>query len=141
MKRLSVCRAGLLLGLVGISASAEAGVPGPTSRGTVSISVTIAPHVVMSEASGSMRDGVGDTATALCIGSRGLTPYSATLIARVNGRSEAIDLPLVRSAQLPADSPGCAQGTGADATIYLDRGVMRAIERSTGPATLLIVPD
>lgn len=141
MKRLNVCRVLLLLGLAGISTSAEAGILGPTSRNTVSISVTVAPHVVVSEVSRPTRLAAGDTATALCIGSRGLTAYRATLLARIDGRSEAIDLPLVRKGQLSADRQSCGQDVGAGATVHLDSRLAQAIRGSTEPATLLIIPD
>jgi len=139
MKRLSVCRAGLLLGLACIPMSAEAGALGPTSRGTVSISITIAPHVVVSEASRPAQVAPGDTAEALCIGSSGLTAYSATLLALIDGRSEAIDLPLVR--KLPSDQHICGQEAGEGAAVHLDGRMVQAIRGSAEPATLLIIPD
>lgn len=140
MKRLSVCHAGLLLGLACIPMSAEAGALGLTSRGTVSISITIAPHVVVRQASRPAQVALGDAADALCIGSSGLTAYSATLLTRTDGRSEAIDLPLMRKGQLPGDLE-CGQQVGASATLHLGARLLRAIRGSTGPATLLIIPD
>jgi hypothetical protein len=139
MKRLSVYRIGLLLGLTGTSMSAEAGVLGPTSAGSVSISVTIAPHVVVSEASRPAQVMVGDPAEAFCIGSRGLTAYRATLLASIGGRSEAIDLPLVR--KLPSDQHICGQEAGEGAAVHLDGRMVQAIRGSAEPATLLIIPD
>ena len=139
MKRLSVYRIGLLLGLACIPMSAEAGVLGPTSRGTVSISITIAPHVVVSEASRPTQIALGDTAEALCIGSGGLTAYRATLLASIGGRSEAIDLPPVR--KLPSDQYICRQEAGAGAAVHLDGRMVQAIRGSAEPATLLIIPD
>jgi len=139
MKRLSVCRAGLLLGLACIPMSAEAGALGPTSRGTVSISITIAPHVVVSEASRPTQIARGGTAEALCIGSSGLTAYSAILLARVDGHSEAIDLPLVH--KLPSDQHICGQEAGEGGAVHLDGRMVQAIRGSAEPATLLIIPD
>jgi hypothetical protein len=141
MKRLGVCCAGLLVGLTGISMRAEAGVLGQTSRDAISISVTIAPHVVVNREPRQALVGVGDTATAMCIGSRGFSGYSATLLARINGRSEAIDLPLLHRSQLPAAQQICGREVGAGAAVLFDNRVLQAIRDSTEPATLLIIPD
>jgi hypothetical protein len=141
MKQLSIRRAGLLLVLTCMSMSAEAGVHGQTSHGTVSISVTIAPHVVVNREPRQALVGVGDTATAMCIGSRGFSGYSATLLARINGRSEAIDLPLLHGSQLPAAQQICGREVGAGAAVLFDNRVLQAIRDSTEPATLLIIPD
>jgi hypothetical protein len=141
MKQLSIRRAGLLLGLTCMPMSAEAGILGQTSRGTVSISVTIAPHVVVTEPSRPLRAQVGDGSGALCIASSGLISYRATLLARIDGRSEAIDLPLTRRDRLSADPRSCGQLAGAAATVRLDNRLVQAIRGSGVPATLLIIPD
>jgi hypothetical protein len=141
MKRLGIYRAGLLLGLFNLSMSAEAGTLAPKSRGVVAISITIAPHFVMSEAPRSTRMAVGNPAEPLCIASASSAPYSAILVGQVNGRSEAFDLPLLRNSQLPADQQNCPQELGTGTAVYVDSRVLRAFRESNEPVTLLIVPD
>jgi hypothetical protein len=124
-----------------MSMSAEAGVFGPTSRDTISISVTIAPHVVVTEVFRPLRAQVGDGSGSLCIASSGLIAYRATLLARIDGRPETIDLPLTRKDTPSTDRQSCAQRAGTTATVNLDNQLVRGIRRSGEPATLLIVPD
>jgi hypothetical protein len=141
MKRLGVYGAGILLGLIGAPASAEAGVLGTTSRGTVSISLTIGPHVVVSEAPRPTGIAVNEEPEALCIATSGLPTYRATLLAGVNGHSEAIDLPLLRKSEVAADQQSCWQEVGAGTTVHVNGRALQTIRGSAEPATLLIVPD
>jgi hypothetical protein len=139
MKRLCIYRAALLLALVNSPMNAEAGTLGPSSRGAVGISVTIAPHFVMSQSAQVNRTAVGNPAEPLCIASTGSTPYSATLLAQINGRYEALDLPLLRNDQLTADQQNCRQELGT--AVYVDRQILRVIRESSEPVMLLIVPN
>jgi hypothetical protein len=139
MKRLCIYRAGFLLALVNFPMKAEAGTLGPSSRGAVAISVTIAPHFVMSQSARANRTAVGDPAEPLCMVSTGSAPYGATLLTEINGRSEELDLPLLRNDQLTADQQNCRQELGT--AVYVDRQFLRVIRESSEPVMLLIVPN
>jgi hypothetical protein len=102
-------------------ASASAGELGPISRASVSLSITVPPHVSIRPSS----ERQGKESMQLCIGATGLRYY----------RVAALDLESVRSTEVrPSSSASCvpaaitAPADGPDSA----RG---------GPVTLLIVPD
>ena len=104
-------------------APAAAGELGPVSRGTVSISITIPPHVRVSRPAGAtLSDSHG-----LCLGGTGLGDYRVRVLDSAGSQ--------LGQDALPGRSGGCA-GPGATAIVNA-----AASPAEAGPVTLLIVPD
>jgi hypothetical protein len=101
---------------------AAAGELGPTSRGTVSISITIPPHLSVLPSGRSDRD----RPPGLCMAANGTREYRVAIV----GPSEFPG----REDILPARSGECAAATAAALA-----GTARTA--AAGPVTLLIVPD
>jgi hypothetical protein len=104
-------------------APAAAGDLGPVSRGTVSISVTIPPHVRVSGSVGAVPSDLH----ALCLGGTGLGDYRVRVLDSAGSQ--------LGQDMLPGLSGGCA-GPGATAIANAAAGPPQS-----GPVTLLIVPD
>jgi hypothetical protein len=109
--------------LLAPSAPAAAGDLGPTSRGTVSISITIPPHVRVSRPAGSAPSDL----RGLCVDGIGLGEYRVRIL-NAAGSQLGQDM-------LPGRLGGCAS---LGATAIANAAVGPA---ESGPMTLLIVPD
>lgn len=124
------CRA-ILLGLivgVGTPGAASAGALGPTSRGAVSISVTIMPRVRIAAPAASLPRSLGE-ASPLCVTGTGLGAYRVRFLDETAQRSQAeppSDLAAACAKPAPANEPFAPSD--------------RPRERSA-PLTLLVVPD
>jgi hypothetical protein len=79
------CLAVALLG--GLGASATAGELGATSRGTVSISITVPPHVTIEAA--SLRNEERSAPDAFCIASNGVTRFHVEVARPAGAKGDA----------------------------------------------------
>lgn len=124
--------------LAALAGSARAGELGPTSRATVAISITIAPHVAVKPASVSDPSA---TATGLCIATNGLKSF------RVEVASSSSN-----DAVVPAPAPLLLNGAeldgGCGATEFYSRFPQVSMAQlglgaanPNSPVTLLVAPD
>ena len=130
----------LILGIfAAASGAASAGELGATSRGTVSISITVPPHLVL--AVSSDREA---SSNALCVSSNAPDHYH---IARLSADGTALQS-LVLGARSPTRQSGAKEACGPieeELTRASDSFKGDAADRQPGansrPVTLLIVPD
>lgn len=125
--------------LVAAATAANAGTLGPTSRGSVSISITIPPHVrIASAAPGAATAG---PAGALCLETNGIHDYH---VAVLGSEGPALERPAVSPAPLFAAAPGgraiCGEGARM-AVIDAAGGLSGSARSPQAPVTLLIIPD
>jgi hypothetical protein len=117
------------------SAGAGAADIGPTARGTVSISVTIAPHVAIAPA--AARVGAAAAGGALCVESNGFTHFHVALV-RQSGAG-----PQFHEVLHPAPDRAKASDCSSGSALLPPLGAATAGDQvSSGqPLRLLIVPD
>ncbi|HET8720776.1 MAG TPA: hypothetical protein VFM24_02030 [Nitrospira sp.] len=110
----------ILIGCANIGASAYAGELGPRSRDTISISVTIPPHVTVAPAAEVSAEG-STAPNALCIGAAGLRDYRLAIV----------------------DPAGFAEDGGVQfhPASCSDLGKQAAGLSGSGPITVLVIPD
>lgn len=139
MKQLARALQTMLVLVLGMNPiRAEAGTPGSTSRGTVSISVTIPPHVAVRGP--STERGAGPRGGNICVAATGLSSYHVALMPAARG-SPANDFRPTLPGGLPDEQQSCGRDLGPGVAVHFDKQKMQAIVGSAGPATLLIVPD
>lgn len=121
-----------LSALGALPAAACAGELGPTSRGSVAISITIPPHVVVTPA--ARTDPTGAEAP-LCISGAGLARYR---VERVQSDPSANPGP---PQMLPVGAEAFPSACGANAHALAGLAPAIGESGSATPLTLLIVPD
>jgi hypothetical protein len=126
-----------LLACLGTSSVAIAGELGSTSRGTVSISITIPPHVTATAASADGGEGKG----GLCLRSNGFKSYHVALLDGAEPLRSSIsfsdDPTAPGSKQLPCAASGVAR-EASRLIVGRESAARTSVDR---PLTLLIVPD
>jgi hypothetical protein len=128
-----------LFALAGTSVRATASALGPTSRGTVSISITIPPHVRVIPA----QAGKSSNAHDFCLETNGLQGYHVALLGPA-GSPQSFAFPAVSARSLETSSlAACVARRAANHVIGLDlvHGLAAAASPGSAPLTLLIVPD
>lgn len=117
----------VVLAMVGSGASA--GELGPTSRGTVSISITIAPHVEIGPSRAAASSGDG-----FCLRPTGIRSFHLTVVP--SGASSPATVPV----PLSADGGALCAAAGA-ARRLLTGASAAAASAPSGAVTLLVTPD
>lgn len=112
------------------SSAAAAGEFGPTSRGTVSISITIPPHVVISSAPTTANSG---NTEGLCVRANGIGSYHVVLVP--SAASPPVEL------QANPDADWCGAGAAAASSELLRDGSAVRARLFSRPVTLLVTPD
>jgi hypothetical protein len=127
------------LALAGVSVGATAGALGSTSRGTVSISITVPPHVRVIPAQVPKSSNAHD----LCLETNGLQGYHVALLGPA-GSSQSFASPPGNAAPLPTSNLaecGASGGSNHQIGLELVHGLAAAASPGSPPLTLLIVPD
>jgi hypothetical protein len=111
---------------------------GATSRGTISIRITIPPHVMVEPAHGEGASDEAVSARGLCVRSNGFTPYHLAILSP-SGTLESI--PTHQAASEPNPGSFCASANGDRPTGQLPDTFVRAAGSQGQGGTLLIVAD
>ena len=120
-----------LLSVIAPSTSASAAQMGPLSRGTVSISVTVPPHVIVTSA--PARFDASSAAPTLCVGTNGFSQYHLAMI-RHSDRAE--------DEEILGKGGGQPGGSICPGAIPVVPHMLTDLEPSSaGAVTLLIIPD
>ena len=139
MKRSIVRHAAVMLVLGAALISAPASAVGPTSRSTISITITVPPHIVLSRADSVTDSALDARVEDFCIGASGLASYHVAL-APSHGGLAPVGL-RTHSGQQAGDPQLCGRDPGPGSVLHLDKAMVQTITGSAGPATLLIIPD
>ena len=139
MKRLIVRPIAIMLVFNATSISARAGEPAPISRSSISITITVPPHIVLSRADSVTDSALDARVEDFCIGASGLASYHVAL-APSHGGLAPVGL-RTHSGQQAGDPQLCGRDPGPGSVLHLDKAMVQAITDSAGPATLLIIPD
>jgi hypothetical protein len=124
----------LTLGLLGAaSCAASAGELGATSRGAVSISITVPPHVTIKPAGAHAPE-----ANALCVMSNGFDHYHLVLLEAGGSRHQSI-IPSAGSKVLTSGARGGCRSIGTD--LMPDASLAEDAASRRIAVTFLIVPD
>jgi hypothetical protein len=118
-----------------VSAGAGAADMGPTGRGTVSISVTIAPHVAIAPAAALA--GAAAKGRALCVESNGFTQFHVALVRQAGAGPQFHEV--LHPDPDRAEASDCSSGSALlppVAAVTAEEQVSRG-----EPLRLLIVPD
>lgn len=119
-----------LMTLIAHPTCASAAQMGPTSRDSLSISVTVPPHITVSPAAAKF--DASSAAPKLCVGTNGFSQYHLVML-RHSGATE-------QEEKLKAGEPGglsaCPGAIAVAPRMLADTGLS-----SPGALTLLIVPD
>ena len=127
----------LTVALLGAASSmASAGELGPTSRGTISISITIPPHVMVKPVSLVNQDHPSSLSD-LCVATNGLQDFHLMVVDSASGQERAIPSPVQ-----VAPGQGSCRGPGLGFQI-VDEWPLTAkkMPDAASPLTLLVVPD
>lgn len=112
---------------------ARAGEMGPTSRGSVSISITIPPHIVTGQAAVGADPRTGlSAANGLCIAAGGEHVYRVALLGAGQEPTATVEPSQI------LDLAKCA-ATGRSQAAAPDAG--EPARAGTGPIALLVIPD
>lgn len=126
----------LTVALLAASSMASAGELGPTSRGTISISITIPPHVMVKPVSLVNQDH-RSSLSDLCVATNGLQDFHLMVVDSVSGQERAIPSPVQ-----VAPGQGSCRGPGLGSQIVDERPLTaRQMPDAAPPLTLLVVPD
>lgn len=126
----SIVRTLLVCALAAAPGIASAADMGPVSRETVSISITVAPHVIVTPAAGTFQ--ASSAGPTLCVGTNGFSQYHLALIRHSAG---AEDEELLQSG-------GGRSGAACPGASPVMPQMLAGLETSSpGPVTLLIIPD
>lgn len=109
---------------------------GPTSRATVSISVTIAPHFAVNAARSAALTALPG-APGLCIETNGFAQFHLMLVRHSSGAGE-------REEALQSDASAAGQSACGSGNALIPPLAARAVEEEASPAeplTVVVVPD
>lgn len=115
-----------------VPSGAAAGEMGAISRGTVSISVIIPPHVMVRPAGDTGYKGTSSARGALCVETNGVRQYHLALLPQSGSSEDQEALPAA------ADSPACPS---ASAVLPHNIDAQASGVSEGQPLTLLVVPD
>lgn len=119
-----------LMSLIAHPTSASAAQMGPTSRDSVSISVTVPPHIIVAPAVAKLDGSSG--APKLCVGTNGFSQYHLVVVRHSGATEQEEALRAGESSEVSA-CPG--------AVAVAPRMIADSELSSRGALTLLIVPD
>ena len=137
MNRCTCARSLLIAALAGTSVMASAGQLAATSTGSVSISVTIPPHLTV-ETMPKTPDSASPAATSACIVTGDVEDYHVALLP-AEGSGAPEPLPMTHRG---AGGRSCLASAAATALEERGPDVSSGGSASTaGPLTLLVVPD
>jgi hypothetical protein len=124
--------------LTASAAAARAGELGPTSRDSVSISITIAPHVAVSRAPQGTDIASPDDA-GFCVETNGMHDYHVAVLGAAGPARQQAAI----SRSLPAGGRMSCGGAGSVSFAGIDPsdGDPRTSDHSSQAVTLLITPD
>lgn len=126
----------LILALLGVpTTAASAGELGATSRGSVSITITVPPHLRVEAASDR-----SSSANALCITGNGFDHYHVALL-ETDGRPGKIAIPSALSKALRPGEAYCGSILTKLVPVGDSLADHAADRPGPGPLMLLIVPD
>jgi hypothetical protein len=139
-------RLSLLVALAGTTSAGFASAPGATSRGTVSISITVPPHVLVSRLAGPDGGAVSEAGDSLCVAAVGYSNYHVALVPSREGATGLPDKGAARMSSEVAGESSCLAGLAGQASepgliLYLRHPATQPLAGSADALTLLIVPD
>jgi hypothetical protein len=129
-----------LFAFLGVPVAASAGEMGTMSRGTVSIRITIPPHVRIASGGDLASTAASSMARPLCIATNGLAHYRVALLSpagAVQDNVSSLDRAAKRARTVP---DGACVATNADGS-RTNLSIVELAGSGTEPPTLLIVPE
>ena len=129
-----------IVGLTGTAAKATADEGGPTSRDSISISISIPPHFEMNPAGSSTHQGRVAKSDLLCIEGNGAKNYHVAVVGPEGLPDRSNTLRQSRLIPIAIDPATCGPGTAA-AAIHFANWLSTSPGSARAPVTLLIIPD